>query len=222
MLLRSVSGVSAADVSPEHSHGQEGGRTYAGRTPDERRAERRQRLVDAGLQVFGTTRWDEAGIALLCATARVATRSFYEEFDSREALLLEVATAIVLEGADRLQAALAAAPATLEDKVRAGLTAYLMFLTEDPRRAHVAYGAVPAAGGLLSDRHRASTGFAELIAAQAAELGVAPRAVGNPLLALALTGAAGELLGYWAATTPPPDIEPILEELVALFLAALS
>jgi hypothetical protein len=74
----------------------------------------------------------------------------------------------------------------------------------------------------LSDRHRASAGFADLIAAQAASLGVAPRAVGNPLLALALTGAAGELLGYWAATTPPPDIEPILEELVALFLAALS
>lgn len=197
------------------------GRPYAGRAPDERRAERRKRLVDAGLQVFGTTRWDEAGIALLCATARVGTRAFYEEFDSREALLLEVAAAIVLEGAGELQAALAAAPVSLEEKVRAGLSAYLRFLTEDPRRARVAYGAVPAAGGLLADRHRASTAFAELIATEAADLGVATRAVGNPLLALALTGAAGELLGYWAATTPPPPIEPIVEELVALFVSAL-
>jgi AcrR family transcriptional regulator len=205
---------------PDATHG--AGRTYAGLRPDERRAERRRRLVDAGLQVFGTTRWDDAGIALLCATARVGTRAFYEEFDSREALLLEVATGIVMEGAGQMQAALAAAPATLEAKVRAGLSTYLRFMTEDPRRARVAYGAVPAAGDLLGDRHRASAAFAELIAAEAAELGVAPRAVGNPLLALALTGAAGELLGYWAATTPAPDVEAILEELVALFLAALS
>ena len=73
------------------------------------------RVTETGLQVFGTTRWDEAGIGLICATASVATRSFYEEFDTREALLLEVATTIVLEGADRLQTALAEAPATLED-----------------------------------------------------------------------------------------------------------
>ena len=199
----------------------EEGRPYAGRRPDERRAERRRRLVDAGLQVFGTTRWDEASIALLCATARVGTRAFYEEFDSREALLLEVATEVVLDGVEQMQAALAAAPPTLEDKVRAGVSTYLRYLTVDPRRAHVTYSAVPTAG-LLADRHRASLGFAELIAEEAAGLGVATRAVGNPLLALALTGAVGELLGYWAATKPSPAIEPMIDELVTLFVAALS
>lgn len=200
----------------------EGGRPYAGRGPGERRAERRRRLVEAGLQVFGTTSWDSAGITLLCATARTGTRGFYEEFDSREALLREVATDIVLTGVDRLQTALAAAPATLEGRVRAGITSYLRYLTEDPRRARVAYRAVPSAGALLADRHRASAGFADLIAAEAAELVVATRAVGNPLLALALTGAVGELVGYWAATVPAPPIEPIIDELVALFLAALG
>lgn len=197
------------------------GRTYAGRRPIERRAERRRRLVAAGLQVFGTTTWDEAGITLLCATARTGTRAFYEEFDSREALLLEVATGIVLEGAAKVQASLAAAPATLPDKVRAGLTTYLCFLTEDPRRARVTYVAMPSAGALLAERHRASAGFADLIAAETAGLGVATRAVGSPLLALAMTGAVGELLRYWATTTPAPPVEPIIEELVALFLAAL-
>jgi AcrR family transcriptional regulator len=198
-----------------------GGRPYAGRGPSERKAERRRRLLEAGLQVFGTTPWEHAGIALLCATARTGTRGFYDEFDSREALLLDVATEIVLTGVDRLQAALASAPPTLEAKVSAGLTSYLRYLTEDPRRARVAYAAVPSAGALLGARHRAAAGFAELIATEAAEVGVASRAVGNPLLALALTGAVGELMGYWAATTPPPPVEPIIDELVALFLAAL-
>ena len=199
----------------------EGGRPYAGRGPDERRAERRRRLVDAGLQVFGTARWDEAGIALLCATARVGTRAFYEEFATREDLLLEVATGIVLEGVDRMQTALAQARPTLEAKVRAGLATYVGFLTEDPRRARVAYGAVPAAGALLGERHRASAGFADLIAAEADALGITTRAAGNPLLALALTGAVGELLGYWVAADPAPEVDAIVDELVALFVVAL-
>ncbi len=198
------------------------GRSYAGRRPHQRRAERHERLLEAGLQVFGTVGWDDATIGLLCATAKVGTRAFYEEFDSREELLLEVASGIVLEGVAILQHAVAAAPPTLEGKVRAGLSSYLRFLTDDPRRVRVTYGAVPRAGSLTGERHRASQGFAELIAAEAGGLAVAPRALGNPLLALALTGAVGELLGYWAATTPPPAVDALVEELVQLFLAALG
>lgn len=197
------------------------GRTYAGRRPGERRAERRRRLLAAGLQVFGSTPWDEAGITLLCATARTGTRAFYEEFDSREALLLDVATGIMREGVTKMRAALSTAPATLQDRVRAGLTTYVCFLTEDPRRAHVAYSAMPSAGTLLAERHLASAGFAGLIVEEAAALGVTTRAVGSPLLALALTGAVGELLRHWATTTPAPPVEPIIEELITLFLAAL-
>ena len=196
------------------------GRTYAGRAPDERRAERRRRLLDAGLQVFGTTAWDDAGITLLCATAKVGTRAFYEEFDSREALLLEVATGLVLEGVAATQAALAAALPTLDGKVRAALQAYVGFLTDDPRRARVAYLAVPSAAGLLPERHRASAGFAELIAGEAQTAGLRTRT--SPLLALALTGAVAELLGWWAATSPAPPVAPVVDELVALFVAALA
>lgn len=197
------------------------GRRYAGRAPDERRIERRQRLLDAGLEVFGTVGWESAGIALLCATARVGTRAFYEEFDSREELLREVATTVVLEAVASLRDQLDAAPATVEDRVRAGLTGYVGHLTADPRRARVAYRAVPAAGRLLPDRHRASAAFAELIGQEAAALGV-----GTPerpeLLALALTGAVAELLSWWASTSPAPPVEPVVEELTRLFVRALA
>lgn len=197
------------------------GRAYAGRAPDQRRAERRQRLLDAGLELFGTVGWEQAGIALLCSTARVATRTFYEEFDSREDLLREVATTVVLEAVTPMRAALEAAPADLEARVRAGLQAYVGHLTADPRRVRVAYRAVPAAGRLLADRHRASLGFAELIAAEADALGLRRPEHGD-LLALALTGAVAELLGWWAATTPAPPVRPIVDQLTRLFVAALS
>lgn len=178
-------------------------------------------MLDAGLEVFGTHGYAEATIGLLCSTARVGTRAFYEAYDSREALLLEVATTVVLDGVRALQDAVDAAPATLEGRVRAGLSAYLRFLTDDPRRVRVAYSAAPAAGELTPDRHRASLGFASLIAEQTAGLAISPRAVGNPLLALALTGAVGELLGWWADQPVPPPVEDLVEELVELFLRAL-
>lgn len=178
-------------------------------------------MLDAGLEVFGTHGFADATIGLLCSTARVGTRAFYEAFDSRESLLLEVATTVVLDGVRALQDAVASAPPTLEGRVRAGLAAYLGFLTEDPRRVRVAYSAATAAGELTGDRHRASLGFAELIAEQTAGLEIAPRAVRNPLLALALTGAVGELLGWWADQPAPPPVEDLVEELVELFVRAL-
>lgn len=197
------------------------GRAYAGRLPDERRARRRRRLLDAGLEVFGGVGFEEASISLLCATARVGTRAFYEEFDSREDLLREVATTVVLDAVAALQAALAQAPPRLDDRVHAGLTAYVGHLTDDPRRARVAYRAVPAAGRLLPDRHRASRGFADLIAREASALDVRVPARSD-LLALALTGAVAEVLGWWATSEPAPAVEPVVEELTRLLVAALG
>jgi AcrR family transcriptional regulator len=196
------------------------GRAYAGRAPDERRAERRRRLLEAGLEVFGSVGWEEASIALLCATARVGTRAFYEEFDAREDLLREVATTVVLDAVEEMRAALDDAPPTLEGKVRAGLTAYVGFLTADPRRARLAYRAVPAAGRLLGDRHRASLAFAEVIADEARALGLHEPERGD-LLALALTGAVAELLGYWASSPSPPPVDAIVDELTRLFVGAV-
>lgn len=198
-----------------------GGRPYAGRAPQERRTDRRERLLDAGLEVFGTVGWEAAGIALICATARVGTRAFYEEFDGREELLREVATVVVMDAVEQLRERLHAAPPTVEERVRAGLAGYVGHLTADPRRARVAYRAVPAAGRLLPDRHRASAAFAELIGQEAAALGV-----GTPerpeLLALALTGAVAELLSWWASTSPAPPVDPVVEELTRLFVRALT
>ncbi len=67
-----------------------GGRTYRGRSPEERRAERRERLLEAGLKLFGGEGYAATSIERLCAHARVTARHFYEEFPTREALLLAV------------------------------------------------------------------------------------------------------------------------------------
>lgn len=196
------------------------GRSYAGRSPDERRQQRRQRLLDAGLQVFGTVGYDEATITLLCGTARVGTKAFYDEFPSREALLLAVATDIVATAAAHLEQALAAAPRDLEQRVRAGLTAYIGFLTEDVRRVRIAYREIRVAP-LETERQFASSAFATLVNEQVAELGVGDHARDNLLLALALTGGVGELLNHWTSVVEKPPVERLVAELTRLFVAAL-
>lgn len=196
------------------------GRPYAGLSPDERRQERRQRLLDAGLQVFGTVGFDEATITLLCGTAKVGTKAFYEEFPSPKALLLAVATDIVADAARVLENALVDAPRELEARVRVGLTAYIEYLTEDPRRVRIAYHEIRVAP-LEKERQFASLAFASLVSAQVEEfLDRPPR--DSLLTALALTGGAGELLNYWTNATEKPSTERLVDELTRIFVATLA
>lgn len=199
-------------------------RIYGGRTDPERRADRSERLRATALELFGTQGWSAGTVERLCSAAGVATRSFYEEFASREALLLAV-YADVLDGAVRaVDAAVDSAGDGLEERVRAGLTAYVAYLAADPRRARVAHVEVRAAGSSLEAQRRAAVvGFADLIERQGRDLAATGqvRPGAGRLTALALAGAVNELLVDWATTQPHPPTEAVVAELIRLFLAAL-
>ena len=61
---------------------------YGGRTAGERRAERRQRLLDAGLHLFGGgPGYRATSVSALCEEAGLSTRQFYEEFSNLEEVL---------------------------------------------------------------------------------------------------------------------------------------
>ena len=49
-------------------------RQYRGRSSEERAAERRARLLEAGLQVFGTVGGDKATMTAICAEAKLTER----------------------------------------------------------------------------------------------------------------------------------------------------
>src|SRR5271165_6826757 len=63
------------------------GRVYAGLSASERRDDRKARLLEAGLEYFGTIGFGKTTIPMLCSAAGVTARNFYDDFDSREALL---------------------------------------------------------------------------------------------------------------------------------------
>jgi AcrR family transcriptional regulator len=197
----------------------ESGRVYAGRSEDERRSDRRQRLLTAGLDLFGTEGWHGTTIERLCSAAGVATRSFYEEFASREALLNavyeDIMTGVLMTVLPQVQAS----DNRNEARIRIGLEGYVRYLTEDPRRARVAHREIRVAGVLESDRAAMVRRFAEVIAQEAQlEDGEAGRCLG-----LALTGAVSEVLVDWVAQPEPrPATQPMVDALVRLYVAAIT
>ncbi|HUR52342.1 MAG TPA: TetR/AcrR family transcriptional regulator [Mycobacteriales bacterium] len=195
----------------------EPGRVYGGRSESERRAERRARLLGAGLELFGTEGWGPTTIERLCTGAGVATRSFYEEFASREALLLAVFE-LVMGGVVAEVTPRVTAQRDPEAQVRAALSGYVAYLTEDPRRARVVHHEVRVAGTLERERHDMTVRFADLIG----QTGRLPRTERNRTLGIALAGAVSEVLVEWVEQPEPrPDTGPIVEVLVELYLGAI-
>ncbi|MCW2776671.1 MAG: transcriptional regulator [Frankiales bacterium] len=202
------------------------GRVYGGRSEAERRADRRERLLAAGLNLFGTEGWSGTSIERLCTAAGVATRSFYEEYASREQLLLAVYDEVLAGAAQRVLHAVEAAGADETTRTRAGVEAYVGHLTDDPRRAQVVNREVRAAGGLpevTAHRNASLHRFSELIALEVRSRRSDQDPDERRVLALALTGAVNEVLSDWVSTPPPrPPTEPIVRELTRLYVAALG
>ena len=109
-------------------------RSYGGVSADDRLAGRRRRLLDAGLELFGTNGIAATTIADVCAQAGLTKRYFYESF----ATIDELAGAVFGEVTDRLvqQVAPAIAAGGGVDP-RPALTVYLRAVLGDPRLARL-------------------------------------------------------------------------------------
>src|SRR3954453_2890192 len=86
-------GVSADDRAPvvrPRVPSMSSGRVYAGRTAEERALERREALLDAGLELFGTRPFTGVSVSAVIQLAKVTRRGFYEQFKDRVDLLRAV------------------------------------------------------------------------------------------------------------------------------------
>ncbi|MFW6067138.1 MAG: TetR/AcrR family transcriptional regulator [Myxococcota bacterium] len=145
---------------------------HRGKTAAERRAERRERLLATGLELFGTLGYGETTIEGICAHAHVTARHFYEEFDSREALLMAVYDRVVAQGMGAVTVALEQAPA--DDplaRARAAVRAFVDSMLDDPRRARVqCVQVVGVSAEMERHRRRVLRMFAGLLEREAREL----------------------------------------------------
>ncbi|KAA9157929.1 helix-turn-helix transcriptional regulator [Amycolatopsis acidicola] len=170
---------------------------YRGATADERRAERRRRLMDAALEVIGNQGWSAATVRAVCEEAHVGPRFFYESFEDMNALAAAVHDEIVETALTRTLAAVAAAPDDQAAKTRAALGTMIADLTDDPRRARVTFSEAHGSEVLMRRRFTAMRAVAEAMVTQTR--GLVPKENERVLQAvsLVLTGGFAELVLVW-------------------------
>ena len=110
-------------------------RPYGGVSGEARRAERRARLIEAAVRVYGEVGYRNATVKAVCAVAGLTERYFYESFANSEALLIAAYTHVT----DALHAEMTAAgeDAARARRVEAILTLYFTRLQENPHPARV-------------------------------------------------------------------------------------
>ncbi|TDD82011.1 TetR/AcrR family transcriptional regulator [Actinomadura darangshiensis] len=201
-------------------------RSYGGRSAEERRAERRERLLAAGLELFGTRGYAATSIERLCATASVSTRNFYEEFSGREELLTTLHQHINTRASAAMTAAYAdAADGGLRTRVEAAVRAFVSITASDPRWARIAFVEVIGVSAVLEQhRFRWRARWEETMTAMAREAVARGEALDRDyrLTMIAIIGAVNNLVHHWSARDQDVPLDDITAELTHLILAAIT
>jgi AcrR family transcriptional regulator len=192
---------------------------YGGVTAQARVADRRERLLAAGLELFGTQGYPRTTIDQVCAEAGLTKRYFYESFRSCEDLMGALVRNLWVEAAQDGMAAVAATPGGARARVRAGIGAVVDYYTADTRRGRVAFLEAVGISDRIEGQRREYVGvFTTLLQSYAGEL-LGELTLPEQAMRLhagALVGAGSELVTEYllgTVTTSPAELADYLTDL---------
>lgn len=191
-------------------------RPWRGISAAERVAERRSRLLDAGLELFGTRGVAAVGVGDVCAEAELTKRYFYESFGSIHDLI----DAVIGREVDRLTALVI--PLLVEHGVgnlRPAIAALAEAVLADPRIVRLLVVETQSEALIHHRRTLVEGALESALAAVWPDGGDARRAARRRVAVLAVAGAIGEVSVAWVEGR----IDLSLDEVVDLaFDAAAS
>lgn len=203
-------------------------RSYGGLSAETRDKQRREQLIVAAIDRFGTRGYSAATIESVCTQARVSTRDFYSYFATKEELMLAAYDRIVEESMRQVGDAVAAAfeqDADSGDVIRAGIAAFATAMVEDERWARINFIEVIGVSQRVEHRRREVIGdFGRLVAAISevlAERGEFDREKLSHVHSIAMVGAVHETLTDWVIHTERPPLTETIDALVEIFSAVL-
>lgn len=203
------------------------GRTYKGVSNDERRAERRARLVEAAVKVYGAVGYHSATVRAICAEAGLTERYFYESFEKGEALLAAAYLSVMERLSGEVMSAIAqlAPPAEMGTLVRTALHTYYTLLRENPAEARVflveILGVSPAVDQIYWDSIRGIS-LAILRFVPGATERVQAAGLDIDLFADGLIGAVVQIALGWVRSGYAQPVEIAVETAVAILGAVSS
>jgi AcrR family transcriptional regulator len=158
----------------------------------------RARLVDAATHVFGTRSFGDARVADVLERAAISRKTFYEQFDDKEACFMAAYEAAAVRARDTVRGSVRDLERR-EDVVRGGIRALLRFLADEPELARLLVVEVTGAGPTaMRRRNEAVRGFAALLSrTEGGETPVAAQVIAGGMWevihALVLDGRVAEL-----------------------------
>jgi AcrR family transcriptional regulator len=180
-------------------------RDYGGKSAAERTAERRARLIEAGLEMFGDQGYAGTSIRGVLSRAGLRDRYFSESFPDLDSLLAAVFDRIIDEEVAVSRAAIDTASSPSE-AVRAIIDGISKLLENNPRHARVKLRETLSAGPVTRQRRRAGM---RRLAAHVADL-LPPTPPGSELdrlmLATGVVATANELLITWLDDDGEPHL----------------
>jgi AcrR family transcriptional regulator len=189
---------------------------------DARAAARRQQLVDAAVQLFGTDGYAATGVKQLCREAGVTDRYFYESFQDRSELFRAAFEQVVGEMLVAVGGAALSEAGAPDRQARAAVGAFVGALTADPAKARLLFLEAGSVGGEIAREVRSSTRrFAELLTG-AARPHLPPGTSEQRLTmaALSLIGAMGIVVLEWLDGDLDVTVDDISDYFVDLLMVA--
>jgi AcrR family transcriptional regulator len=199
-------------------------RRYGGQEAADRVAERRSKLLAAGLELMGTRGVAGTTVRGVTELSGVAPRYFYESFADIEALHLAVYGEVIEEGAQRSVTALANAPADDHARIRAVLEEMVDLILADPRKGRILVleaTASPALGRRSLAESRRFAGMLASSAASGGDPGLEPDSLPTDirLIAQFLVGGMISTVGAVLLGDVQVERQHLVDVLVAMFAA---
>jgi AcrR family transcriptional regulator len=195
-------------------------RVYGGVSADERVEVRRQRLMDAALELIGTEGWSGTSVRAICREAGLTPRFFYESFDDLDALAVAVFDDISVRATAAILEAVRDAPDEPAAQANAAIATFVDQVTQDPRRARVVFAEALGNEALARRRLQAMRAMAKLIADHGRlAYSAAPEAdTLVEITASLLAGGLAELLIAWLDGAIDATRDQLVADCAALFM----
>lgn len=172
------------------------GQSYRGIAADERRATRRQQLIEAAIKVYGQTGVQGATVKAICDAAQLTERYFYESFSNSQALFVATFETVTDYVLDTVREASRRVETPGKARVEAIIRAYCCVLKENPATARVFVVEIAAVGGEVEAvLDRGLAGLADLLDEA---LGRGRRR--DPMLEVGVAGGLNRMAKKWIAS----------------------
>ncbi|WP_069162757.1 TetR/AcrR family transcriptional regulator [Nocardia altamirensis] len=198
--------------------------TYRGTSTAERREDRRRRLLDAALDIVGTQGLSALTVRGLCEQARVGPRFFYEAFPDLDALAAALLLEIQESALERARTAVADTVGDPADKIRAGVAALIVELTDDPRRAKVVFAQAYGNESMMRSRFTGMRRVADVIIEQTRLVLDLPEGHDTAVTTTSqlITGGAAELVLVWLDGGLDVDRDGLIDLLADFAIAMVA